>query len=462
MSSLTIPNNDNIDDETPTTPVQRVLNENNTNYYCTNDAINLNSNINQYESDSIVERVIYIQNWYRKYNKLLVLKEKLLSIHDITVNISNLLQKLKNSEALSSFDEAQAALLSERSSKHFTNFLSILPSDPNMKDPKKGRNFRMISSALLIAKYPSEILLSDGTIDQSIETRNCYFTASILFNSLLKFVNTIISASQDKSKLSLRKFRSLLINYRYSCRSYLDAFEIWRVIDGERVVRTLEESLYQSYSVLIATKASILFDNADPSLQPVAELQVEKIKATIVKVLGPHKSVARIEEITASIEASMPQFEMIKQYEDRLNGTIKKEKAMIMAAEAKDHSSATDQTKVSEENNVGMDAETEERMKEGIKLRDIIFTIDAKTQHSFAGMLPSVSASSATSAAAGSTSSDETTNSLLLEQSKSALVLRKVSDISGLSNERLAYEITLNKYYRIPTDIDPEIGGALS
>lgn len=171
----------------------------------------------------------------------------------------------------------------------------------------------------------------------------------------------------------------------------------------------LEESFMETYSVYLAALHGP-DDGTDPRGPSKAELvqatqrQLEKIRAALERVVGKQAAANRIEEISAAVEAALAS----AQAEQRAGGDASAESSPLLTTETNTTSSQ------------GSDAASLSRTR--------AISVEAADAAAHRGEGP-------------------TEGALTHGQLK---VLDKLAALSGMAQERLAYEIVLNPFYRLP------------
>lgn len=367
--------------------------------------------IHQAFRDSAASKV---QRWLGNHAEAKSLRDKFLHINKDLISIHDQLHLFSSNEV---FEDAHALLLQESYIHAINSFLKVLGSSKSMQHLKPATNAfhiaRMISSALMISKFPDQVLAS-GVIEEAdggevvksaefdLETKNCLVDSRILFGCFRKLIDS--SAKQGKNSQTNQKFASLLQNFFYALRYFLKSFEEWRKADARKLAASLQDSFAQTYAVYVAATIGTAGPTADQvELLQASQKQLEKIRAALHQLLGPQIASNRIEEICAAVEAT------------------------YYAAEANASPTIEPTTPV-----------------------PIIHATEAKAAIDSTSLHQSVlSSSPGGDSFIGSMHQPE--GSLASNHLK---ILNKLSQLASIGQERLAYEIVLNPYYRLPPPAD--------
>lgn len=308
------------------------------------------------------------------------------------------------SSKTATFSQYQQML--ENSSNRLSSFLSAMPLDPHLKKANtQARSARTFTCCLLMSYFPEEVLLSEGeTRDDSLAVSNCYIVARMLTVSTKLLLNTLETKSS-----TVRFYKNFLV-YRYTMRSFLKHFDVWKAVDAERVALSLELPFIQAYSVVLATRAAIASSSSSPTSSSSEEEAAEnqrtleqsqihlgKIKTMYMRLRGS-AACDRLEELEALVASSNPMAFLVEH--------------LIPAA-------------------------AEEAAQ------------DARMPRSLDNLSSEISSSAAAAAAASAAS-----NEAKMEEAQVRL-LEKLSLIAGVENERLAYEVCVNPSYKLPDSQDP-------
>lgn len=369
--------------------------------------------------------VLKVQRWYSDWKEVKSLKEKLCSV-EVSLNVvRSCLVDFNSNDA---FDRAHHMLQSESYTRSLGKILQVIATSKSLRQIKHKANIlhltRVVSSALMISKFPDEVLFSDVAeteggaaqhFEVAAEAKRCLIDARALFAQLEK---VLVATSSTTSR---RQFHSVFHTFVYALSTFLKSFEDWRKADSQRLASSLQESFAQTYSVYIASMRKDSADEiASPELVVASQQQLERIRNALVRTLGKHEATSRIEEICAAVEAAY-------------------------------YTLATDMP-----NNADGESSPVPRS-------------DSPAPQSPKGSAPSLSATllpgqplSRPGALSASPGGDV---GYLAELTQSALspnhikVLDKLSLLAGIDQERLAYEIVLNPYYRLPTPADSAVAG---
>eukprot|EP00428_Durinskia_dybowskii_P075315 CAMPEP_0170400786 /NCGR_PEP_ID=MMETSP0117_2-20130122/24677_1 /TAXON_ID=400756 /ORGANISM="Durinskia baltica, Strain CSIRO CS-38" /LENGTH=1002 /DNA_ID=CAMNT_0010657545 /DNA_START=260 /DNA_END=3268 /DNA_ORIENTATION=+ len=290
-----------------------------------------------------------------------------------------------------------------------------------VREVKPGQHARMFSLALLIKQFPNEILFQSSTDESESNSSNSsvFHLETEAHRCILDA--RILSACFKKVLLRLKgptsKFVEASSNLSFAIRAFSKSFEEWRRADARRMAANLEETFMQTYSVYIGAMSSpdnTAGGDSGPSrseLVVATQHQLEKIRTAMTQVLGKQAATNRIEEICAAVEA-----------------------AYYSAA-----SQATPQDGVSSPT-----PDSSPRASSPIPALA-------------ATMKPSTTSQPGNWPSPGS-GGDTTSSSSPVESSLSAAqtrMLEKLAMLAGMGQERLAYEIVLNPFYRLPPLSNP-------
>eukprot|EP01035_Chromulina_nebulosa_P038578 gene38578-52117_t len=209
---------------------------------------------------------------------------------------------------------AQMSVFDKTFLMSFSRWLRALP------DKAFSKHSRVISTALMILKFPHQILLGDEisqgrsiddvptAISSNYETRNCFQAAKSVARALknLLLVSISYSSEQNGDKRQAARVVSVEVEaFLVKAKVYIASFEEWERYDSQRVASSLEESFRESYTVYLAAHGAIRAGEVDPGMVAAAEEQVMKISSAMAHVLGPERATNRLEELRASVEASV-------------------------------------------------------------------------------------------------------------------------------------------------------------
>jgi len=359
-----------------------------------------------------------IQRWVLSRSEANILRGKFRIIGKDLVAVNEQLQLFS---LIENFEDAPALFVQDIYIRPVGAFLKALAAAKGLQHLKPATNAshisRMISSALMISKFPEQVLFSDsdtadgGELLKSAqldhETKNCLVDARTLFVCLRKLVASAIPSSAPA--ISTKKLSSLLHNFFFALRSFLRSFEDWRRADARKLAASLQDSFAQTYAVYIAATVGDVGFGDQAEILLASQKQLEKIRGALVQILGPQLASNKIEEICASVEATY--------YAGRAN------------------SSVDDASEPSTPVPVRGTAESPKPKQSGPETTNLHQSILSSSPggESFIGSLQQPESSLA---------------------SNHLKILNKLSQLAGIGQERLAYEIVLNPYYRLPTPAD--------
>lgn len=190
-----------------------------------------------------------IVNWLKKTSSVRSvyhqLKQHESLCHDVLHAISNL-------SKISTLVEAQSIISDPTFAESLSVFLNILPRDPSLKAKnKQAKNFRIISSAILIKYFPTDVLQEEeGISDKSQEAQECIDSSNRFVFALIRMLST------TKKETSIATFRLILIGYRFCCREYLSKLDAWKLLDVDRTKKSFESAYMETLSVYLSVQKS--------------------------------------------------------------------------------------------------------------------------------------------------------------------------------------------------------------
>mmetsp|Transcript_22522 Transcript_22522/g.38148 ORF Transcript_22522/g.38148 Transcript_22522/m.38148 type:complete len:979 (+) Transcript_22522:126-3062(+) len=324
-----------------------------------------------------------------------------------------------------SFLTGQEILTNDAFVKALSHFLNILPSDPSLKKRnKQARSVRIVSSSLLISQFPGQVLEDNGSPDQGMEAVACFLAAQLFKCSLKRLVRLV-----QKPQTSLASFRNSLIGYRFSLRRFLNAVDCWKFVDRDRLKHSFEVAYCESYMVIwtsqqmletITEKLTTCSESDRPILirerdenatfVQAGNARLHQFRDMLVKLLGPRESRALLEELDAYLLSSTRAMDV--------QVAIEGNELPPPAAQQKG-----DQQHRPEEVGLNLLSGTETAARTGTSSVDMT--------------------SRTTSESAAPTLSPE------------AAMLRRVSMISGLSENKILHELCLNSKFQLPDPLPP-------
>lgn len=363
-----------------------------------------------------------VQRWYSDWKYTTSLRKKLATVEVSANVVKNCLTEFHSND---SFEQAHIMLQNDSYTRSLGKVLQIIATSKMLRQIKHKTSIlhltRVISSAFMISKFPDQVLFSDANdsetstsqhFEVAAEAKSCLVDAKSLFTQFEKLM------SSTDSSTKCRRFRFVFSTFVFALSAFLKSFEDWRKADSQRLASSLQESFAQTYSVYIASMRKDSSDEiASPELVVASQQQLERIRNALARTIGKHEAASRIEEICAAVEAAY-------------------------------HTMATDMP-----NNADGETSPVPSTSERSPFQSPISTANGAASLS-ATLLPGQMLTRPAAALGTSPGGDV---SFLTELTQSTLspshtkVLDKLSLLAGIDQERLAYEIVLNPYYRLPT-----------
>jgi hypothetical protein len=155
-----------------------------------NPELNHNPNPSQLETDR-AEAAVVVQLAFRRTKKLRLVRTKLAALEE---HLRYVLHTLRELESGTSFESATNQLLrNERFYQALMAFLTTLPKDPNLKSNyQAARNFRIISTALIVAKHPREVLVQEDGAAYTQEGLDCRAASATLLNCMRRLCEAVL------------------------------------------------------------------------------------------------------------------------------------------------------------------------------------------------------------------------------------------------------------------------------
>lgn len=246
-----------------------------------------------------------IQSWYRDYFAVQTAWSSLstTSANDVR-QISNLFVQIQ----AATFEEAMNLLEDKKNTAIAKVFLKCLPLTTAMKArPERMRTPRVFLMAGMISQHAKSVLIEDNQ-DVPAEERDIQqlladmlqFSSKQVVKSMLELANALahLNVCHEMIKSILGKFDTLRV-------AFIDAFNAWKKMDGER----LAGDLVQSYSELYAANFLTSLEHGDnPMEDRVHEIifrtkqQMQQLRGAIYKVIGKDATEARLAQLRSSIE----------------------------------------------------------------------------------------------------------------------------------------------------------------
>lgn len=355
------------------------------------------------------------------------------------------LDLLSRAQAADSIEDAQQLLFPEAAMKLVVQVLSVLPKDPLAKERSSDVMVgRKLLTGVLIAAFAEEVLgnsspgaaRSAALKAKSIAVRH---SASILLRQLQKLLKALLAAAAPR----LHVFRRLLWQFHFAMRHYLEKFKEWKALDAELLQQSMEETFAQSYQNLLMAKVAAHRSEADDGIVAAAQMQSDRLRDVLRQILGPQRAASRIEEIVASIESSFPEYVRLFGEAADVGGAAPRRVAPSTAEPSREEAS--------QGSAVGPATTTAPSLVDTTELRRTLTPIPPD-----GGASPTPTAAAATAATASppetqAASSASEGSSGGMSDAESAKYLQLLSQLAGIENERLAHELTLDKFFRLPT-----------
>lgn len=244
-----------------------------------------------------------VKRWYIKLHAFHVASKKMAALLAAS---SGALEQLDHFTRSSSLEDSQHLVLDEKFLRFIASVLSAVPlSGFQGKDIS-----RKVASALLIAKYPDDVLgVAEAEAGSEISKKAicCQFWAALVLRYLQRIAKGCMSGVLQQLLLTLRH--------------YLKHFDDWKALDAARMLPSLEMAFVSSYRTLLAAQRTIGGaggddrDNTDKEeergrdsdreqLVRGAELQVQRVSQVLLRILGRAQGRQRIQQLSAEVEAS--------------------------------------------------------------------------------------------------------------------------------------------------------------
>jgi hypothetical protein len=319
---------------------------------------------------------------------------------------------------------------------------SMLPLNATMNNKSQQvmqKSFvKTVLSAYLITNYPQDILGSSQENQQESsnseipvnfselkqKSEKCLHWSKLVLKNFWKLMSFISDRWYSPSSVcltaELKEFHTFFYNNLFTMQYYLLAFHDWKRIDSLLVIHSLEETLQQSYYTYLLAKYEEQQTPQSPQrhILESCQHQISKIQDMLKRILGPKKSISRFEEIKAGVEASNP----------------------TLAPAKRHRSNSSDAVAAAGEKSIGNPVKADETVSAKINndIKSEVLQIPSRSL----SLHPSPSASN----------KNEPSQQHTPDQAKTmaAKHLELLSRLAGIENERIAYEITLNKHYRLP------------
>lgn len=359
-------------------------------------------------------------------------KEKVHSVQQLFASARN----------ASSVEDAQKVLFPESSIRQVMQILSVLPKDPGAKDKNSDIMLtRKVLTGVLIYYYGEDMLGNSspgaaGNAALKSRTIAVRHSATVLCRQFDKLLKGLASSKE----LKIKDFRRLLWQFQFSIRFYLQKFREWKSLDAEILQQSMEETFAQSYQNLLMAKVAFRTGNANENIVAAAEEQSNRLRDVLRQILGPQKAASRMEEITASIESSFPEY--LRLFGEPTTPTTP---SSFSPAPSSQRTFVASSSNSNENVNSSATASNSTSLVDTSELRRTLTPLpDDSTGSSSSNNRTS------TEASVKPTSADGNATPPSLSDAESTRYLQLLSKLAGIENERLAHELTLDKFFRLP------------
>lgn len=361
------------------------------------------------------------------------------------------LDLLSRAQAADSIEDAQQLLFPEAAMKLVVQVLSVLPKDPLVKERSSDVMVgRKLLTGVLIAAFAEEVLgnSSPGAARSTalkVKSTAVRHSASILLRQLQKLLKALLAPAAPR----LHVFRRLLWQFHFAMRHYLEKFKEWKALDAELLQQSMEETFAQSYQNLLMAKVAAHRSEADDGIVAAAQLQSDRLRDVLRQILGPQRAASRIEEIVASIESSFPEYVRLFGDATGAGGAAPRRVASSAAEPSRDEAS--------QGSAVGPATTAAPSLVDTTELRRTLTPIPPDGGASPTPTTGAATAATAATAAPSATLETQAASSASegssggMSDAESAKYLQLLSQLAGIENERLAHELTLDKFFRLPT-----------
>lgn len=236
---------------------------------------------------------------------------------------------LTMSKAHHSFEEAMIEMQQPNLTKLVQRMLSHCPDLQQQFSirPKRLRTCRVFLMAFMIAAFPEDVLGeddegeahegNDGTESSSGKTLGLRQHLIDQSKRLVQVTKITISAF-SKSKSRIVMWKKALLKFQAVRVAYLDAFNAWKQMDGERLSRDLIQCWTEMYSTNYWTMLSIAkYDDDGAALNDEdrvheiiyrTKMQVDQLRQAIIRAIG----LDRADEILTATKTQIEQECQIK------------------------------------------------------------------------------------------------------------------------------------------------------
>lgn len=401
-----------------------------------------------------------LQTWMHKVLNYTVRIDKNTKPIQSTLQLVNeQLSKLLNS--LNSFEDYQSTLFAKSFLEPLSKVLAILPREALLKTQLTKLSLsRQIALAIIISKYPSEILSNatpESLQDAPKEVLECTYAAELLAKYFLKLLKLLLStSSNESSSLKQKGFRRTISSFLFTLNYFIAKFQTWKAYDNKLMIQSFEDAFQQSYYHMVISKIAAienpaLANNAEHmQLIHTAESQVNKLHESLKKFFGEEKTATRLEEIAAAIQASIPNYaRYFPSKETKVSFRSPSPTTLAKHVRASEESitkklAQSSTTRVSLGDSPNKPVIVDEKKQESEREKAVTYTAAPVNTVTTATVHEKNSPTKTPLPAPSTTSIDP-------EKQKVKVYLDLLSKfIGGMENERLVHELTLDKTYRLP------------
>lgn len=266
------------------------------------------SHLKRVESNKMrVGAVRYIQKWYRDHVEVHRAWRSLStsSANDVK-QISNLFLQLK----AANFEEAMDLLQDKKYSAMAKCFLNCLPLTSAMESrPERMRTSRVFLMAGMISDHAENVLVDDDNQENvSPEARKAQkLLADSLQWASKQVVKSMLELAGILAQLDVSHdlIRSMLVKFDATRVAYIDCFNGWKRMDGERLAGDLVQSYAQLYAANFATSLEHGDNTKEDRVHEIiyrTKQQMQQLHGAIYKVLGKDATDARLRQLRSNIE----------------------------------------------------------------------------------------------------------------------------------------------------------------
>ena len=250
----------------------------------------LNAQLESNLQQSTANAIPVIRSWYKNHHKLCHVRTSLQNAETILITVINTIES--EFRTTGSFDIAIGRVQSKPFLDNLSQLLAMLPRDPNVK-LKQQALIRVLASAVLICFYPGNILSlgDDGAApipDPSPEAERCAVAAKLLVNRLL----CLLKKQIGHVHCPMNVFKQRLLGYRFAFRHFIETLDAWKVLDAERIVRSMQNPYIFCYGAYLSALNSQQA-SAEPDIDSVvdnAHKQVERMHLSMAQLVGKKRA----------------------------------------------------------------------------------------------------------------------------------------------------------------------------